>query len=56
VFHEVAAFFEDVAPMDWGETGDDNSEGFTSGVGVYGGNFVAGRGRLPGEVCGEDAW
>lgn len=56
VFHEVAAFFEDGAPMDWGKTGNDDSEGLTTGVGVDCGYFVAGRWRLPGEVCREDAW
>ena len=50
MFHEVAAFFEDVAPMDWGETGDDNTEGLASGVGVDCSYFLAGRGGLPREV------
>jgi hypothetical protein len=56
VFHEIAAFFEDGTPIEWGEAGDDDSEGFASGVSVNCGYFAAGRGGLPGEVCGEDAW
>jgi hypothetical protein len=56
MFHEVAAFFEDGTPMDWGETGDDDTERLTPGVGVDCGYLLAGRGGLPGEVCGKDAW